>query len=424
MAERIFFDVTFTRTQLGNVGITRTVRRLFEHLRGDLGDSVLPVAFHSRGFRIVSADDILLPQQVMGDSDASRGLAARVLRWALGSRLRRRLTDHVPLPLLKVVRRIYNRITFDALTTGVPIARFAPGDLLVMCDASWNYPAWLGARAARDAGARVVVMVHDLIPLRNPEFGTPLLGAVFREWLGEMLACSSAVVTNSAATMEDVKDYARASAWLLPPVDHFRLGSDVSPRASDGPVRAELLSMAAAKTPYFAAVGSIESRKNYGVLLCAFEQLWSDGHDLGLVILGRPTAECKELAEAMVAHPESRRRFLPIFDASDNELQHVYSTCRALVFPSLAEGFGLPLVEARTRGALVIASDIPAFRELADAGVLLFEGRSEHELRKKVLESAQSDRRTTVVAMPLFTWRDSARQLLAVAHRMTEARHA
>ena len=420
---RVFFDVSFTRTQVGNVGITRTVRRLLQHLREGAAENIActPVAFHTSGFREVPADVQPAPGGNATSVRASGGLPARLLRSLTESRLRRVLTGVTPMPALKAAWWLYNRMTFDALSRAASPVRFHRGDVVLLCDACWNYQAWLAARLAQREGARVVVMVHDIIPLRQPEFCTPLLSATFRHWLREMLACADAVVCNSAATMDDVQRFALDQGWKLPPISHFRLGSDVSVPTNGAPPRPELREMTMTGAPCFAAVGSIEGRKNYRLLLDAFEQLWAQGHETRLVIAGRPTADCGDLVDAMASHPKRGRRFLPLFDASDSELNYMYSTCRALVFPSLAEGFGLPLVEARTRGAMVIASDIPAFRELADEGVLIFDRRSSQALRARVLELAHDDRRQEVAPMRTFNWADSACQLLAVTRQLLAA---
>jgi len=107
---------------------------------------------------------------------------------------------------------------------------------------------------------------------------------------------------------------------------------------------------------------------------------------------------------------------LTIFDATDVEIDHIYGRCRALVFPSLMEGFGLPLVEARTRGCPVIASDLPVFMEVADQGISFFERSSASALQALLARHAAVDERESVGSMLPFLWRDSARQCRA---RMT-----
>ena len=118
----------------------------------------------------------------------------------------------------------------------------------------------------------------------------------------------------------------------------------------------------------------------------------------------------------MRQHPQQGRLLLTLLDASDAEVAHAYAKCRALILPSLAEGFGLPLVEARTRGCLVIASDLPAFEELADEGVSLYARDSGAQLEALVAAHASVDRRASVAPMAAFTWKDSAQQFL---HGMT-----
>lgn len=416
---RIFFDTTFTRTQVGNVGITRTVRRLQEELRASVPPDVpfVPVAFHSGGYCAVDAP--AAPQADAPAAAAARDApAARLLRWMSDSALRRIAFAHLPVPLLHLAWRLQSAATFDRLSQdGTPVD-FRPGDVLVMCDAAWCCRSWEAARAARAAGAAVLLMVHDLIPVQQPEFSSALVTRIFGDWLAAMLPACDAVICNSQATENEVRAYAASHGVALPPCGHFRLGSDPARPPAGGDCRADITRFLHDGAPCFGAVGTIEPRKNHAFLLEAFERLWSDGHEVRLLVAGRVNAECQPLARRLLQHPEHGRRLLAVFDASDAEIAQVYERCRALVFPSLAEGFGLPLVEARTRGCPVIASDLPAFAELADAGVFLFDRRSGDALDALVLQHAATDRRAAVAPMPPFTWRDSAAQFLQVGRAL------
>ena len=90
------------------------------------------------------------------------------------------------------------------------------------------------------------------------------------------------------------------------------------------------------------------------------------------------------------------------------------------MFPSLAEGFGLPLLEARARGCPVIASDLAAFCELADHGVWLYPRHSATALAALLREHAQADHGRPPALRPAFTWRDSAWQLLRGAEALLD----
>ena len=406
-APRVFMDVSYTRTQHGNVGITRAVRCLQREL--DLISGCAPVAFHPGGYRLVSRD-------TLGDAPSAgrhRSRAASLLR-VFNTSAVRRLAALLPMTVLRGAWRLSNRLTFDALSANEPAVHFRAGDYLVLADQSWNYPAWVAAQAAARHGARVVLVLYDLIPLRHPEFCAPLFTDLFRRWLKNMLACSNAVVCISAATADDLAQWCGQQRLQPPPTGHFRLGSDL-PAQGAGAVRLQLANFMAADTPFFAIIGTVEPRKNHKLLMLAFEQLWRENLPARLVIIGRPHPQCHELIAHLRRHAQQGRLLRTVFDASDAEVALAYANCRALVFPSLAEGFGLPLVEARTRGCPVIASDLPALAELADDGVFLFRRDSAEALAALLREHMAHNRRPEVSKMAEFTWTDSAKELLKTA---------
>jgi alpha-1,2-rhamnosyltransferase len=149
------------------------------------------------------------------------------------------------------------------------------------------------------------------------------------------------------------------------------------------------------------------------MLLRTFERLWLEGVNAHLLIAGRTTGEETDLVERLRMHPEQGRRLLTLFDASDQELAHVYGHARALVFPSLAEGFGLPLVEARAHDCQVIASDIPAFRELEEPGISYFSVGAADQLSRLIVHHADKcnspPHRTS---KPAWSWAQSSTELL------------
>ena len=415
---RLFMDVSYTRTQHVNVGITRTVRRLEEELRQlyqSQPGAFAAVSYHSGGFRA-------LPQgmQTPARPGTTRGAdkpAARLFRWITGTFFRKVVVAALFLPwgLLRFVWATTSSWTFDFLSRSEPAVDFRPGDVVLLCDASWNYPVWVAAAKARAKGAAVVLMVHDVIPLRHPEFNFPLVPRVFRLWLDRMLPVTDCVVCNSRATQDDLQLFARETGTALPPAGAFRLGSDpVRVQPADAAVRAALQQFLVGGPPCFAAIGSFEPKKNYGFLLEAFERLWARGIDVRLLVIGRESAECHDLIERVRRHPQQGGKLLTLFDATDAEVAFTYGHCRALVFPSMAEGFGLPLVEARTRGSLVIASDLPVFVELADEGVSIYPQGSHAALEALVVEHSQAERRAGVAPMKSFTWQDSALQCVAL----------
>lgn len=417
--DRLFVDVSYTRTQTGSIGITRTVRSLLKEFQQTEPLTGLPcraVAIHSSGFREVKPPAPALHATTA--IDPAKGRVASLLRWATSGLLRQLLLASLPSFVLRVAWRLYSRWTFNALSRRAPRIAFRPGDIVFMSDASWHYEAQPAIRQARQQGAQVVLMIHDLIPLRYPEYCSPLVSKMFGEWLKRMLGLADAVVCNSQATESDLKSYAASMGWPLSPVGHFRLGCDPIPQIEAQRVRPAIAQFLGQPEPSFTAVGSFEVRKNYAWLLEVFERQWVRGHNVCLLIAGRPTVDGNALIERMKHHPEQGRRLLTVFDASDEELEYIYARSRALLFPSRAEGFGLPLVEARTRGCPVIASDLPVFLELADEGVSLYRHDSFAEIEALLVRHAEVDHRSLNVPMSAFTWNDAALECLNVMERL------
>jgi len=111
-------------------------------------------------------------------------------------------------------------------------------------------------------------------------------------------------------------------------------------------------------------------------------------------------------------------------EANDQELQWLYQNAIALILPSLMEGFGLPALEAMACGCLVLASDIPALREVCEEAALYFNPRSEEEIRKKLYESYmayetyESYIKKGLKRAKMFSWQKMAEETLRVYQKV------
>lgn len=375
----IFIDCTYTRLQDGNVGITRVVRSLIRELLENpmYFEQAIPICFGRKKFRVV-LPHLLNPGEKSYEeaSTQSAGPLMALFRRFTSGRLRARIVNSLPLLVQRILWEAFSSLTFSHIARRLPIADIGPGDVVLLADASWNYRVWQCARIARAAGAHVVTMVHDLIPINHPEFVAPLFSKVFRNWFLHMLDCSSALICNSQATRDEVVNFCKQAQIQHPPIGFFHLGSNIGvPNTEQAKVRPEiktLASLAEIGRNLFLTVGTIERRKRHDFLLDAFAQVWRHHPDATLVIAGRPGGEAENTIRRIEEHPLLGKNLFWYADASDDEIHCLYNAADALVFCSAAEGFGLPLMEARHLGCTVVASDIPAFRELADEGVKLF----------------------------------------------------
>jgi glycosyltransferase involved in cell wall biosynthesis len=413
---RILFDVTFTSVEPANVGITRTVRSLWPELESGArarGMEFVPVIFHTGGFRrYVPAE---APRANAAQTPAT-GWLDRCRLWLTQGPPRRLVSRHFPLALRRIAWYLFSWWEFNRLARHAPRLDITADDVVLSCDASWTYRVWVAARAARRRGARIATVVYDLIPIREPQFCTPLTVIALRGWLKLQLPQSDVALCISRAVEEDLKAYAAEERIRLAATDVLRLGCDPFPANRRGAVRREIREFVSAG-PCFACVGSLEPRKNHTMLLDAFEHLWKSGSEARLIVLGRPTEEYKSMVVRLTSLAARESRLMVVTNGTDAELDFVYEQSRALVFPSLAEGFGLPLVEARARGCFAIASDLPVFAELADEGVLIYPRHSAAALADAVTARLAVGAAFKIQPGVPFTWADSARACLTALER-------
>ena len=212
---------------------------------------------------------------------------------------------------------------------------------------------WLDA-----ADVRPVYFVHDLIPITHPQFCRSGEQTKHRTRMRTVLTTSAGVIANSGVTLGELSTFARQEGLANPPSVSALLGSDAVPAGSTS-VRPE--------RPTFVVVGTIEARKNHLMLL----QLWTRLIErMGttaphLLIIGQRGWECEDVLDLLDSSERLKIAVTELNQCDDRSLAGHLSGARALLFPSIVEGYGLPLVEALRAGVPVIASDVPVFREIA-----------------------------------------------------------
>jgi glycosyltransferase involved in cell wall biosynthesis len=258
---------------------------------------------------------------------------------------------------------------FAAMVPGIMMGSAGPSDLRgqVYCNIGHTgldhpaLPRWIEAK-----GLRAVFLVHDLIPITHPQFCRPGEAARHDRRMRHALGAASGIIANSAATRADLAHYAAQRGLALPPVLAAWLGSPQLP-AGATPARID--------RPWFVTVGTIEGRKNHAALLQVWQrlaQIMGDATPL-LVIVGQRGWEA-DLAQAMIDRdPAIAAHVVEYGRADDAALAGLIAGARALLMPSFAEGFGLPVIEALQLSTPVIASDLPVFREIAGSIPLLID---------------------------------------------------
>ena len=331
----LLFDATHTSHTAAQTGIQRVCRRLFEELQA--GDKAAPICYdpHLIGWRPLAPGEVAVLRDCSGGAGKSRGA-----KWTLGQKVsgatRRWLGQRPALP---------------------PAAGLICPELF-----SAKVGSHLPELLATVAGPRVAIF-YDAIALKFPELTPPGTVARFPAYLRELLLFDgvAAISEDSAASL---RDYWR---WLdvnnHPPVHAIPLGID-RPAAPDNGA-----DISVPATPRLLCVCTIEGRKNHLALLEACEALWAEGLAFELQLIGLARADTAGPALARINQLKNAGRPL-LFNGSvpEAELHTAYRACSFTVYPSLIEGFGMPVLESLHYGKPCVCSGHGALGESAHGG--------------------------------------------------------
>lgn len=168
---------------------------------------------------------------------------------------------------------------------------------------------------------------------------------------------------------------------------------------------------------YIMALGTMQPRKNIPFLIEAFAEIAQEKKDLLLLLVGMRSHNFdRAIDNAIARYPHIQNRIILTGYAPDVEKCVLYKNAEIFVFPSLYEGFGIPILEARSMGTCVVASDIPSHREIADRGVFFFDPRSLDQCKKMLYDVLDNDKiKSDILTMThenRFSWGISAQKLM------------
>ena len=283
--------------------------------------------------------------------------------------------------------------------------RLTRGDL----DLLWSPLGTLPARSP----VPTVVTVHDLTPVLLPELHRLKVRWSMLPFLERSIAGAARVVADSRSTAADL---ARQFPWSVDKTVVVYPGVDPVFWPATAERVAEIRHELDAASGYLLAVGTLEPRKNLGVLVDAWETLRDrDPTFPPLVVAGGYGWRSRRLAarlESLAGHGLTW-----LGQVSPELLVELYQGALALAYPSLYEGFGLPPAEAMACGVPVVASDRASLPEVVgDAGLLVNPERPEelaHALRRLVAEPAlrQELGRKGLERCALFRWERAAAEI-------------
>lgn len=337
----LWYDLTALDRFVGNVtGIQRAISAVARALLD--GAAPLPVRFctwrKKMGFFEVSPEDTAALLVTLGRrprSDASE-------RWE------------------KLQRRIRRR----AGVAQPPAAPLGSGDFLVNLGFG-NHPERHRPGVAdflAGRGTRYVGFIYDVLPLRFPEWWSFEQQAMTREWFAFTGRHADLVLCCSEASRRDAQWFFDREGIPAPALATVRLGGDFvttrGPRAGAAPVRPR---------PFVLYVSSLDVRKNHRTLFQVWKRLLAKhGADAtpDLVCVGRPGALLDDFLTEVENAGRLGGRLVFLHGVDDAKLADLYEACLFTVFPSIAEGWGIPVTESLAHGKYCVASGASSLPEV------------------------------------------------------------
>lgn len=281
----------------------------------------------------------------------------------------------------------------------------------------------------KEKGVVIKALIYDLLPIFVPAYFIDPLYSLHQKWL-QVTAELSGVICISQTVAQDYQAWLNAQSTLSKAdfsIDWIHLGADLTnsfPTMGLPDNAQQILNRLKAK-PTFLMVGTLEPRKGHIQAIQAFTQLWKQGYDLNLVIVGQEgwsglpqgmRRNIPQIIQTLDNHPERHNRLIWLNHVTDQYLEQIYQASTCLLSTTYGEGFGLPLIEAAQKGLPIIARDLAVFKEIIGQYAYYFDNSAAPEVITQAvmhwLRLYQNNEHPKTDNMPWLTWQQSTQQLI------------
>jgi glycosyltransferase involved in cell wall biosynthesis len=324
-------------------------------------------------------------------------------------------------PLAVIPPYLSTHLDIGRSRTSIPKKMLA-GDFLIEIGAAW--PHWHFARSARKAkrqGLKLAIMAHDLLPLTHPQFFSRHDAAAFAKGLERLEGTIDMILVSSRDVAGQLQRYFANRRWPTPPVERIPFGAGFSFPPSAAPIRLW-------EGPYVLFVSTLEVRKNHLLMVRVWERLIAThGTDAipQLVFVGRKGWLVEELLNDLKRTQFLSNKIIWRSNLDDADLSAAYDHCLFTVYPSLGEGWGLPVTESLKHGKFSVSSNRNSLPEAGGSYVDYFDPDDFDDAYRKIerplFEGNYLERRTAEITNGFVapTWTDTARALLQALDRAT-----
>jgi glycosyltransferase involved in cell wall biosynthesis len=264
---------------------------------------------------------------------------------------------------------------------------------------------------ARYSGNASAVIGFDCVPLTTGETAIKGMGADFAHYLSAVAQTRRVATISEAAAVEfrGWRSMLRGAGLSGPEIMTVSLPVE-RPSIDPASVIIAREQLAVVGMPMVLVVGSHEPRKNHRAVLHAAELLWRQGLEFSLLFVGGNAWNSERFTSALHELQASGRPVHAVRALSDDLLWAAYAIARCTLFPSLNEGFGLPVAESIASGTPVITSNFGSMAEIAEpGGALLVDPRNDHDIADALARLLTDDALHTMLsrqarARPQRSW--------------------
>jgi glycosyltransferase involved in cell wall biosynthesis len=286
----------------------------------------------------------------------------------------------------RALRKAKQRLATYRLNVPIPIgdekALFAKNDTVIVFGNNWDRAIFIDDLSSLKikSGFKVYQLVYDLIPILGPQlFGIELF-AIYSKYLFEVVAVSDGLLCISKSTEADLISFCSKVGLPIPKTKVIRLGDSLEKTKSK-----ELKKFK--EVPYVLCVGTLEVRKNHTLLYYAWKEAARQNIPMPqLIIVGRPGWHTDNIRHTIKYDLEVGDKITILENVSDAELRWLYENCLFSVYPSMYEGWGLPIAESLSYGKLCLSANTSSMPEIAGDTIDYFSPYSSGECMDKISE--------------------------------------
>jgi O-antigen biosynthesis alpha-1,2-rhamnosyltransferase len=413
--KRILIDCTDLILRNKNTGIQRVVKNLYLNFSiiSDKQDfEVLPVYMRDGKVFYVNLEE-LPKEEIIATEQSSYLSCGSIIR-----RIAEKMLPCIPYKLIYFCHRKLLELRLGKNLIG-KLLYFTDKDIIILADASWRMNIWKSLNAAKHNKAKLIPVIHDLIQINHKNLVRSCYTKIFTQWLIKLYKLSDCFICVSETTKSDlIKFYTSSNSNIQnKQFASFILGANLKSKDCNlSIISQDIIDLFKKQKSLYLIVSTIEPRKNHDYLLDVFDELWTDGLDIVLCIVGKDIGTAAKTVKRIKKHDQLNKKLFMFNNLNDDEVVYCYKNSKALLLPSIAEGFGLPIVESLNFSLPVLASDIPVFHEIAGENITYFNINSTVDLIQKIekIENGELLLDKKVKFEQIHSWKDSVKQLLDI----------